>query len=134
MPATVDPTRTIAEPEFAALVTVETAERLAGKVALAIGSGDTARALALLEVLVEETTTRTATAVKSLGVSDRIARSAAADVRNAVARVDAQLAAEAEARENICTGCGERPGEFLRDGGAAWLCPPCESAAGIVRD
>lgn len=91
------PHRTIGTPERDALVTVETAERLAGHIARALEAGDTARAFALLGALVDETTIRTCTNVKSPADSDIIARAAAADVRNAIARVDAQLAAETEA-------------------------------------
>jgi hypothetical protein len=82
--------------ELAALVTIETAERLAMKAATAVRGGDTGLALRLLAALIEETTARTATRVKDQGISDGIAQRARVSVGITLALIesDQRLAAE----------------------------------------
>lgn len=76
--------------EVAALITIETTERLARHAGKAIIDGDTRGALELLDALTEETTRRTATRVKSLALSDRIAAGARSAVRYHLAAIDAR--------------------------------------------
>ena len=68
--------------EQAALVTIETVERLAVRAAEALQASDTARALRLLAALTDETVTRTATAVKDQMLSDEIAAQVADRMRS----------------------------------------------------
>jgi hypothetical protein len=72
---------TVTEREEKALVTIETAERLAAKAIQAIGFGRLNEAQAYLEALIDHTTTRTVTAVKDQALSDRIAHDAINDVQ-----------------------------------------------------
>jgi hypothetical protein len=72
---------TVTEREEKALVTIETAERLAAKAIQALGFGRLNEAQAYLEALVDATTTRTVTAVKDQALSDRIAHDAINDVQ-----------------------------------------------------
>lgn len=78
--------RDLADSEFKALITVETAERLAVKAYHAIESGDLDEAKRILAALTDETTSRTATAVKDQHVSDAIAAKAAEAVRTVLDR------------------------------------------------
>ena len=88
----------LADGERMSLVTIETAERLAGRAHRTLSTlnledmpeEETAKvheAMRLLEALAEETTSRTCSAVKQQVVSDAIAEQAAARVRAAVARI-----------------------------------------------
>lgn len=97
MNGTVDHRREVGAHEQAALVTVETAERLALAASKAITAGETEKAQRLLVALVRETTLRTCTAVKSQELSDRIADAARVIVGGEVAIINAQLQQEAEA-------------------------------------
>lgn len=73
----------VGERERRALVTIEVAERIGRALATGIGAGQSAETLlGLVQVLVTETSTRTTTAVKDQGLSDRIA----ADVRATLQR------------------------------------------------
>jgi hypothetical protein len=76
--------------ETGALITIETAERLARHAAKAIAEGDTGRALDILDALTEETTRRTCTRVKSLALSDHIADGARFRVGYHLALINAQ--------------------------------------------
>lgn len=96
---TVDPNRVINDDEFKALVTIETAERLAVRAhrllaesiegPLSNAPARIAAAQSLLSSLTAETTTRTATAVKRQDVSDRISAAARANVERIMTAVDA---------------------------------------------
>lgn len=95
MPATVDPRREVGAHEKSALITIETAERLA-RGALEAIDADPAKAKALLAALMEETTRRTCTAVKRQELSDSIAADARFRVgyHLAIIESEARLAAE----------------------------------------
>jgi hypothetical protein len=73
---TVDLDRTITDDEVKALVTVETAERIAYLAAKAIDAGELDYAFRLLIALTDETSARTCTAVKTQALSDQISAAA----------------------------------------------------------
>lgn len=84
MDSTVDPQREIPEMEHRALVTVETAERLAARALKALASDaepDIRKARLLLLALVETTTSRSVTNVRRAGDSDLISSEATERVR-----------------------------------------------------
>ena len=75
-----------AQAEFRALVTVETAERLAVKAYQSIEAGDITEAKRLLVALTDAATTRTVTAVKIQSVSDAISAKASEEVAKVMAK------------------------------------------------
>ena len=103
MSGTVDLSRLITDDEVKALVTIETAERLAARAyrlltddavdcmdgAAVVLGADTFRVVTdLLVALTTETTNRTCTAVKSQFLSDEISRTATSRVRRVLTEVE----------------------------------------------
>lgn len=91
---TVDLNRVVTEDEVKALVTVETAERLASRayrLLVDFPDDETKRqqAMDILVALTTETTNRTCTAVKRQDLSDRIAREAVQRTRRVLTEVEA---------------------------------------------